>query len=152
MAYFTKQQINEISRQLSIHGIKDSQFAKVNTADQTTSFTVLQNGKNALLPVDRLVDHVSLNIDPSKIPMEIPEYEGKNLKAIIKEMVDVIGTRINPIGILASNVGYTMFEGSDCANNVAAALDWIIDILRGIKPFPTAANEEDINGLFITTE
>lgn len=152
MAYFTKQQINEISRQLSIHGIKDSQFAKVNTADQTTSFTVLQNGKNALLPIDKLVNHVSLNIDLSKIPMELPDYKGKNLEDIIKEMIEVIGTKQSPIGILAGNVGYTMFEGSNYANNVGTALDWIIDILRGIKPFPTAANEEDINGLFTTSE
>ena len=117
--------------------------------DQTSSFTVLQDGKNVLLPVGKLVDHVSKNVNVYRVPVSYTDFTQENLGDLLSGILRRIGTDSSPVFADAANVSYT--PPADTMSNalkVSSVLDQLCKIIYGVLPFPTSATDDDINGLF----
>lgn len=153
MPHFTKQQITEIANRLNALGAKDSQFTKIKSLSSPISIAAIQDGRNVLIPSDKLREISLKNIDVYKIPVSYDGYDAETLGDLIQAMISIIGVPHNIILANAQQIGYGVPRnipklGED---TVKEALDVIFNILYGINPFPTEAAEADIINIFTTT-
>lgn len=146
---FTKQDIQKLHEGLAKYAKKDSDFKPLNTVDVGTDIAVLHDGTNKRVSFETLLLSIAQKIDLSKIPVAFSGHEETTLDSALLTILNAI-----------KNGEIIGFESADdipygntyIGNNVKVgpALDRILNILYGATPFPTAAADSDINGLFTT--
>lgn len=146
---FTKQDIQKLHEGLAKYAKKDSDFKPLNTVDVGTDIAVLHDGTNKRVSFETLLLSVAQKIDLSKIPVAFEGYEETNLSSVLVTMLSAVQNGKVIVISSADNIPYSnVYIGNGV--NVGPALDRILAILYGSLPFPTAAAESDINGLFTT--
>lgn len=148
---FTRQDIQKLSEGLAKYAKKDSDFTPLSSINAETGIAVLHEGTNRRVSVNTLSTYMFNNIDISKIPVKFDDVSEKNLYDLLKKVLTSGGYEGTDISL--DRVGYNTPQGTiDLGVKAWTAMDHLFKIVYGLLPFPTAADEDEINELFTTTD
>jgi hypothetical protein len=161
MNRFTKEQITEIAKQLSILGIKDSQFKRLSEISDDTLFTVVQKNTNYTVKVKALLEYL-------QDELVFPDFSVSSLKNDLNKLGDgEDAVTVSQYRTLAELLGYIYslakengegFDGNLASltyanewngdiNNAKVALDEIIEAIQTLSKdiiIATNANIDEV--------
>lgn len=147
---FTRQDIQKLSEGLAKYAKKDSDFKPISSINDDTDIAVLHEGVNRRVALSALSKYMFNNIDISQIPVSFNDVSEKNLYDLLKKLITDGGYEGTDISL--DRVGYNTPQGTiDLGVKAWTAMDHLFKIVYGLLPFPTAADEDEINELFTTT-
>lgn len=140
----TKQELTKLIAQISKLAKKDSDFPQASSLTSGTDFTVLQDGKNKRISLDKLIGFINNNVSAQSMFVD-----GKSVAEWISEFKDGLPEIPSDFEPIAENISYSNTTHENVpVSNCEQALNYLFRMIKNPNIFITLATNTEINNLF----